>query len=262
VSSVSVADAYSQTGSAWEDGPGRIYSRLAHELIARVPGGVAGRRMVDLGAGTGVASRAAVDAGAAHVVAVDVAEGALRVSANTRPSVVAADVRCLPFADSRFDAAVAAFSFNHVADPETAAAESRRVLRAGGGIAISAYAEDDAHPVKRVVDSVCTARGWSAPGWYRDLQRNAVPLLATPDKARSHLTRVLPGVDAEVVRVGFPDLDRPALVAWRLGMAHIAPFVDALPRPAREELEHEAVELLDDTPLVRSMVVVTWRKVG
>jgi ubiquinone/menaquinone biosynthesis C-methylase UbiE len=260
VSSVSVADAYSQTGAAWDTGPHRIYSRLSEALIERVPGGVSRRRVLDLGAGTGIASRSAIEAGAARVVAVDVAHGALRVSAATRPVAVAADVRRLPFADASFDAAVAAFSLNHVTDPATAATEARRVLREGGGMALSAYADDDTHPVKRVVDTVCAARGWAPPQWYRDMQRNAVPLLATPERALSRLSAALPDAEAEVLRVGFPELDRPALVAWRLGMAHIAPFVASLSPPERKAIACEAVESLDDTPLVRSIVVVSWHK--
>jgi ubiquinone/menaquinone biosynthesis C-methylase UbiE len=262
VTSASVADAYSRTGSAWDDGPGRIYSRLSEELIRRVPGGVSGRCVLDLGAGTGVASRCALGAGAARVVAADVAEGALRVDARVRPPAVVADMRRLPFADASFDATIAAFSLNHLADPAVAASEVGRVLRADGGVALSAYASDDTHPVKRVVDSVCAAHGWSPPQWYRDLQRDAVPLLASPARALSELGAPLPGAAAEVLRVGFPELDRSALVAWRLGMAHIAPFVATLPTSEREQLEHEAVAALDATPLVRSIVVVSWRKPG
>jgi hypothetical protein len=49
----SLADAYSRTGGAWEQGPGRIYRRLSEVLVACLPGGVAGRHVLDLGAGTG-----------------------------------------------------------------------------------------------------------------------------------------------------------------------------------------------------------------
>jgi ubiquinone/menaquinone biosynthesis C-methylase UbiE len=260
VSTTSVAEAYSVTGKAWDVGPARIYSRLAEQLVARVPGGVAGHDVLDLGAGTGVAGRAAVRAGATRVVAVDVADGALRVDASARPPAVAADIRGLPFADASFDSAVAAFSFNHLADPARAAAEAARVLRSGGGVALSAYASDDSHPVKRVVEAVCTARGWESPEWYRAVQRDAVPLLATPERALCELGEVLPGARADAVRIGFPDLDAEALVAWRLGMAHVAPFVATLPPHERALMAQEAIDALDGTPLVRSIVIVSWRK--
>ncbi|MDQ1422727.1 MAG: S-adenosylmethionine-dependent methyltransferase, partial [Acidimicrobiaceae bacterium] len=48
-----------------------VYGQLARALLADCPGGVDGRRVLDLGAGTGAFSQAARDAGAADVVAVD-----------------------------------------------------------------------------------------------------------------------------------------------------------------------------------------------
>jgi SAM-dependent methyltransferase len=259
VSRGSLADAYSRTGAAWDAGPSRIYDRLSDELVAMVPGGVAGD-VLDLGAGTGAASRAAAAAGAARIVAIDLAPGLLAVNAARRPPAVVGDARVLPFRDRAFDAVVAAFSINHVPDPAVALAEAARVLRPGGGLAVSAYAVDDTHPVKEIVREACAARGWIAPDWYQGVQRDAVPLLATPDRALAEAHAVLAGARAETVRVAFPELDGRALVAWRLGMAHVAPFVDSLDEAERLRLVDQAVERVGDVPLVRSMVVVTWEK--
>jgi SAM-dependent methyltransferase len=257
----SLADAYSRTGSAWEDGPGRIYGRLSEVLVACVPGGVAGRDMLDLGAGTGAAGRAALAQGAARVVEVDFAIGLLAVGRETRPPAVASDIRALALRDECLDVVIAAFSLNHLVDPERAAAEAARVLRPNGGLVVSAYAEDDTHPVKQVVERACAERGWRPPGWYRDLQQDAAPRLATPDRALEELAAVLPGARAGLVRVPFPELDRRALVEWRLGMAQFAPFVASLDAHAQQALAEEAVALLvDDATLVRSIVVVTWQK--
>jgi len=259
----SLADAYSRTGAAWEDGPGRIYRRLSEVLAACVPGGVSGRQLLDLGAGTGAAGRAAIAGGAARVVEVDFALGLLVVGRETRPPGVASDIRALPFRDESFDAVVAAFSLNHLADPRGAAAEAARVLRPTGGLVVSAYAADDTHPVKQVVERACAGRGWRAPDWYRDLQRDAMPRLATPERALDALAAVLPGAGADLVRVPFPELDRRALVEWRLGMAQFAPFVASLDPLAQQALADEAVAaLVDDVTLVRSIVVVTWQKPG
>jgi hypothetical protein len=71
---------------------------------------------------------------------------------------------------------------------------------------------------------------------------------------------VLPGADVEVARVALPELDDRALVAWRLGMAHIAPFVTSLPESERHRLVDEAVSNLDGVPLVRSMIVLRWER--
>ena len=259
----SLADAYSRTGSAWEHGPGRIYRRLADELVARVPGGVAGRDVLDLGAGTGAAGRAASAAGAARVVEVDFAIGLLTVDRATRPSAVVSDIRALGLRDECFDAVVAAFSLNHLTDPRPAAAEAARVLRPRGGLIVAAYAADDTHPVKQAVERACTALGWTAPDWYRSLQREAMPRLSTPDRALDALASALPGAQAEVVQVPFPDLGRHDLVEWRLGMAQFAPFVATLDGDTRRQLIDDAMASLDDdSPLIRSIVIVRWSKPG
>ena len=156
---------------------------------------------------------------------------------------------------------VAAFSLNHLPDPQLAAAEAARVLRPTGGLVASSYAADDTHPVKQAVERACTAHGWTAPDWYRSLQRDAMPRLATPDRALEALASALPGAEAEVVRVAFPDLDRHDLVEWRLGMAQFAPFVATLESDTRRQLTDDAMASLgDDSPLVRSIVIVRWTK--
>jgi ubiquinone/menaquinone biosynthesis C-methylase UbiE len=257
--SESIAEAYSRTGAEWDAGPGPIYDRLSEELVARVPGGIAGE-VLDLGAGTGAASRAASAAGAKRIVALDIAAGLLAVDAAARPPAVVGDARALPFRNGAFDAVVAAFSLNHVPDPAAALAEAARVLRPGGALAVSAYTTDDTHPVKEVVRAACAARGWVPPGWYHELQQEAMPKLATPERALAEASEVLPGAGADVVRVAFPELGRRALVAWRLGMAQLAPFVATLAPLERAALIDEAVAQVGDAPLVRSMVVLTWTK--
>ena len=254
-----LAHDYSRTGAAWEEGPGRVYNRLSEELVARVPGGVAGD-VLDVGAGTGAASRAAASAGAARVVAIDFAPGLLAVNAHERPPAVVGDARVLPFRDEAFDAVVAAFSLNHLSDPAIALAEARRVLRPGGGLAASAYATDDTHPVKQIVTTVCTAHGWTPADWYAQLQQEAMPRLATPERAEAVASGVLPGAHAEIARIPLPEFDGRALVAWRLGMAQFAPFIATLEPAEREALIDEAVSQVGDDPLVRSIVVLTWTK--
>ena len=63
-----------------------------------------------------------------------------------------------------------------------------------------------------------------------------------------------------MVRIAFPELDARSLVEWRLGMAQIAPFVQSLDDAERQTLIDEAVALVGDVPLVRSIVVLTWSK--
>lgn len=258
-STVEIAGAYSATGAAWDEGPARVYGRMAAELVDRCPGGVAGRRVLDLGAGSGLAGLAARNAGAVDVVAVDAAVGMLRTGRNPPKRCVAGDALALPLADGTVGAVVAAFSLNHLADPATGVRESLRVLRPGGGFAASAYAADDTHPVKAATDAAAEAKGWRPPGWYEWIRTEATWRLATVDAASEVLASV--GVDGatEHVEVRFDDLDPADLVAWRLGMAHLAPFVAALSPGQRDALVDDALARLGDAspPLVRRLVVIT-----
>jgi ubiquinone/menaquinone biosynthesis C-methylase UbiE len=255
--------AYSATGEAWETGPSRIYDRLAEVLVARCPGGVSGRRVLDLGAGTGAATRAALAAGAAEVVASDLAVGMLAVAAARRPPACVSDALALPFADGTFDAVVAAYSLNHLADPVIGLLEAARVLAPGGALAVSAYAEDDVHPVKAAVDAVLAARGWEAAPWYLAVKADAVPRLATVERAAAAMAAAgFAGAEVANDRVEFPDLTAADLVDWRLGMAHVADYANGLSLADRAEISTEAVERLGPEPplLVRSVINMTWQK--
>lgn len=253
-----VADAYSASGRAWESGPARVYDRLAEILVDRSPLPLTGGRVVDIGAGTGAATRAALAAGAGGVVAVDAAFGMAAHQAHARPPAVVADALALPMAASSFDAAIAAFSLNHLREPVIGLREMARVTRPGGAVLASVYAADDTHPVKGAVEAALRSRGWVPEPWYLSLVTEVVPLLATPE-AFVEAGRTA-GFDAtvDVARVPFPEMDGRDLVAWRLGLAQNAPFVAGLGRDARDAVEREALDRLGDAPpLERSILVLT-----
>jgi SAM-dependent methyltransferase len=258
----SLASAYSATAGAWDRGPARIYDRLAEVVVGRSPVAVAGASALDVGAGTGAASRALSQAGAARVAAVDAAVGMLAHDATRRPPAAVADALALPFRSASFDVTVAAFSLNHLAHPEAGLIEAARVTRRGGGVLASAYAADDAHPVKGAVESTLADRGWSPDPWYEAVRREAMPRLATPEGARR--TAALAGMDADVlaIRVPFPELDAGGLVAWRMGMAQHAPFVASLAVEERALVVAEAVARLGQgwPPLERSIILVCCRR--
>ena len=69
---------YDAAAGDWAGGPGSMYAPLARSLVAAAPVPLAGRLVLDLGAGTGVASQAALAAGARRVVGADLSEGMLR----------------------------------------------------------------------------------------------------------------------------------------------------------------------------------------
>lgn len=253
-----VAGAYSATGRAWQDGPGRIYDHLAEGLVARCPTVEAGAVVLDLGEGTGAVSRSALGRGA-RVVAVDAAEGMLATARAQRPAACVGDALALPFRSGGFDAVVAAFSLNHVAHPAAALREAARVLRPGGALVASAYAEDDTHPVKGAAEAAAAAAGWVSPAWYEEVRAEAVPRLATVDRARAVVAEAgLAGAAVAHVRVPFTDLGPADLVAWRFGMAQLAPFLAGLDPARRDAVVADARARLGDDPppLVRSIIVI------
>jgi len=88
----------------------------------------------------------------------------------------------------------------------------------------------------------------------------AAPRLATARGAVSAARKAGLRGEASVVEVVFPDLGATDLVAWRLGMAGVAPFVASLLPDQRRQLEDRALELLGEPEvLIRRMVVFRAR---
>lgn len=255
---MSLRDAYSATGSAWRDGPERVYGRLADVLVAASPISLAGERVADVGAGTGATSRAIQRAGG-RPIQLDLAEGMLGVDQATRPPAVVADARRLPLASGSCTAVVAGFCLNHVPDPEHALVEAARVARPGGVVLVSSYAEDDTHTAKAAVDTAVTELGWTPEPWIAAIRADSIPVLATADRALAVASRAGLEARAEMLAVPFPDLTPADLVAWRLGMAQVAPFLASLPEGARRRVEARALHLLGPHPdlLVRRIVILT-----
>ncbi len=95
------------------------------ELIGRI----AGALVLDVGSGGGRHVRAFGDLGA-RVIAADVA-------APSASEGVVADAHFLPFRDDSFDVVIISEVLEHVGEPERVLAESVRVLRRAGTLAIS-----------------------------------------------------------------------------------------------------------------------------
>ncbi len=249
---------YDAAAQDWADGPGPMYAQLARVLVAAAPVPLAGRLVLDLGAGAGVAGRAALAAGARRVVAVDLSEGMLRCGAWGRP--VAADAVALPFRDGSFDLVLAAFCLNHLGSLAAGLAEARRV---GGALAASMFAPGWTHPAKDAVDDAVRSFGYRPPAWHTTLAPGSrgsdLEVLARCARAagftrvQAHITTVPTG------------LATPAeLVSWRLGMAHVAPFMRSLDAPGRAAVRRAAEQAVaaaagagPAVPLIVSMVMLT-----
>ncbi len=101
----------------------------------------AGTRVLDVASGPGYVAGEAAARGAG-VIGVDFA-AAMVIEARRRHPAIAfreGDAEALPFEDSSFDAVVMNFGMLHLARPDTAIAEARRVLRPGGRYAFTVWA--------------------------------------------------------------------------------------------------------------------------
>ena len=116
-------------------------TRLFVPALVQAAGAEPGMRLLDIACGTGVAARAAADAGA-RVTGLDFSPAMLVMARSLHPGIDfhAGDAEALPFADARFDAAIANFGIHHVERPERAIADARRVLKRGGTFAFTVWA--------------------------------------------------------------------------------------------------------------------------
>jgi len=95
-------------------------------------------RWLDVGCGTGILTQTLVELCApSSVHAIDCSAAQVKASARATPSASfqVADARELPFPDASFDVVASALVINFIADPATALAEMRRVVRTGGLVA-------------------------------------------------------------------------------------------------------------------------------
>jgi demethylmenaquinone methyltransferase/2-methoxy-6-polyprenyl-1,4-benzoquinol methylase len=109
------------------------WRRLAASEVVRP-----GDRVLDAACGTGDLAIADHRAGALEVTGVDFSPRMLERARRKAPGLrfVEGDMLALPFADGSFDAATVGFGVRNVVELEAALRELRRVLRAGGRLAI------------------------------------------------------------------------------------------------------------------------------
>ena len=231
-------------GDAWTRGPQRIYDSLAAAMIAGCAFSLRGARVLDLGAGTGAASRAIGNAGG-HTVGLDLEQAMLRAHRDSLGPAVAGDACALPFRNAAFDATTAFFVLSHVPDPSRILREMARVTRSGGPVLCSTFAATSDHRSKRLVESVLVRHGYERPHWYAVLKSTVEPLLSDPQRfaALAHAAG-LQEVTVTTTNIDVGVLTARELVAWRLGLAHAAPFLAALDDEARHQIESEALEAL------------------
>lgn len=236
-----MTDHYAGAARAWASGAAHVYRPLAEQLVAAAPHPLGGRRVLDAGAGTGLATAALVASGA-RVVALDLSHAMLAWHAAGRPAAAVGELGRLPLATASVDDALAAFVLNHLPDPAAALRELRRVVRPGGAVLATVYANSFRSALRDRIDEVAFARGFSYPGWYRTLKAEHSPQLGTVDRmaAAAHAAGLAPLATEEYAAdLG---LDRAEdLVDYRLGQAHCADWLATLSAAGRAELRAAAV---------------------
>jgi ubiquinone/menaquinone biosynthesis C-methylase UbiE len=118
------------------------FSDVARDLVELV-GVSAGQRVLDVGTGTGVGAEAAATAGAT-VVGLDASPGMLAVGRRRRDGIrfVAGKAIDLPFPDGTFDVVTANLVIGHFTRYQTALYDMIRVLKPGGRLALSSWADN------------------------------------------------------------------------------------------------------------------------
>jgi 2-polyprenyl-3-methyl-5-hydroxy-6-metoxy-1,4-benzoquinol methylase len=236
--------AYAGGGSAWATAASLVYEPLARHLIARFPTPLTDQRVLDTGAGTGAAGSVLAALGA-RVVETDLEPTMLDHARSGRPVAAAADVAALPFRSGVFDAAVAAFVLNHVADPAAGLAELARVTRRGGHVLASTFTASRS-AAKVAFDDVARRHGWRPPGWHDVVSaRQAAFGTIAHARAAARQARIDDvAVTEAAVDVGVDDPE--LIVRYRLGMPQYAAWLGELDGRGCARLVADAISAIED----------------
>jgi SAM-dependent methyltransferase len=125
------------------DAFGSLTAQTIRPLL-QAAGVTAGMRVLDVASGPGGVAAAAAELGAAPV-GVDFSAQMVAVARRDHPSLrfEQGDAEALTFVDGRFDAVVINFGVLHLARPDAALSEARRVLVPGGRCAFTVWAKPE-----------------------------------------------------------------------------------------------------------------------
>ncbi len=132
---------WSRCARGYMDGFGSLVAEGIGPLLEEVKAS-GGTRVLDVGTGPGLVAARAAEQGA-YVVGIDFSEEMLAVARRLNPELEfhAGSAEDLPFKDREFDAVVGNFVLHHTGQPDKVLKEAFRVLRPGGRIAFTVWAD-------------------------------------------------------------------------------------------------------------------------
>ncbi len=134
---------WQRAAAGYEDAFGGLTSQTIPRLLAAANVS-SGTRLLDVASGPGYVAAAAASVGAS-AVGVDFSSEMVRLAASRYPGIVfqEGDAEALAFPDESFDAVTLNFGVLHLARPDAALAEARRVLVPGGRCALTVWAKPE-----------------------------------------------------------------------------------------------------------------------
>lgn len=188
---------------------GALTAQTAAALLDAV-GAAPGMRLLDVASGPGFIA-AAANARGATAIGLDFAPAMVDEARRRHPAIEfrEGDAEALPFEGASFDAAVMNFGMLHLARPDEAIVEARRVLRPGGRYAFTVWAGPD-----QAVGFGMTLRAIEALGNPHVPLPDGPPFFRFSDPV---------GTRATLEQTGFTDVEVKELpLIWRLSSAGAA----------------------------------------
>jgi ubiquinone/menaquinone biosynthesis C-methylase UbiE len=222
--------------------------------LRRALRGAPGRRLADIGGGTGNYALALKRDGWEPVV-VDPSPAMLARAQAKGLDTVQADAQSLPFEDASFDAATMISMLHHVEDRQLALAEARRILKPAGKLALMGFTDEDA-----------------ATLWIVDYFPSSRPWMTATHPPLEAILKELPG--AELLPFQFTDFEDASLAALSADPARViaagerrdTSYFERMGRDHPEELEAGLARLRADVEAGRAprhagtATVLGWTK--